>query len=111
MGDYISIKDFPNNLPIMEVDRNFNNQQKTVSSTGNEMLVQFVTDQEMTDQGFYAKFHYVPINSNCEDWLDMTTQTLTSPDYPTIDCSWVIRASMGSTINIQFQSQVEVGIL
>lgn len=90
----------------MEVDRNFNNKQKTVSSTGNEMLVEFVTDQELTNQGFYAKFHYVPINPNCEDWLDMNSQnqSLSSPDYPTIDCNWVISASMGSTITIQFQS-------
>ena len=88
----------------MEVDRNFNYQQKTVSSTGNEMLVEFVTDQELTNQGFYAKFHYVPINTNCEDWLDMNSQSLSSPDYPTINCKWVISASMGSTIRINFLS-------
>ena len=88
----------------MEVDKFFNYQQKTVSSTGNEMLVEIVTDQVLTNQGFHAKFHFVPINPNCEDWLDMNSQSLSSPDYPTIDCNWVISASMGSTITIQFQS-------
>ena len=69
MDDYISIKNYPSNIPIMEVDKNFNYQQKTVSSTGNEMLVEFVTDQELTNQGFHAKFHYVPINPDCKSWL------------------------------------------
>ena len=86
----------------MEVDGNFNYQQKTVSSTGNEMLVEFVTDQELTNQGFHAKFHYVQINPDCNSWLG--SQYLISPDYPIIDCNWVISAPMGSTITIEFSS-------
>ena len=86
----------------MEVDGNFNYQQKTVSSTGNEMLVEFVTDQELTNQGFHAKFHYVPINPDCKSWLG--SQYLISPDYPIIDCNWVISAPMGSTISIQLHT-------
>ena len=105
MVDYISIKNFPNNIPIMRLDKNYNNyNKKTISSTGNEMLVHFVTDQEGTAQGFRAKFHYLPIEANCQAWLNMNSQYLMSPDYPTIDCSWVISASMGSTISIQFET-------
>ena len=68
------------------------------------MLVQFVTDHEDTLDGFSARIHYTPINQNCKDWLNITSGYLTSPDYTTLDCSWVILASMGSTISIQFHT-------
>ena len=66
------------------------------------MLAQFVTDHEWTDNGFSAKIHYTPINPTCKDWLNINSGYLTSPEYPTLDCSWVITASMGSTISISF---------
>ena len=69
------------------------------------MLVQFLTDDEVVFEGFRAYFHYIPIEPNCANWLNMTAQLLKSPDYPTIDCSWVITApSTDSTINIQFEN-------
>ena len=69
------------------------------------MLVQFITDHTATWQGFRAYIHYMPIESNCANWLNMTAQLLKSPDYPTIDCSWVITApSTDSTIVINFET-------
>ena len=68
------------------------------------MLVQFVTDHENMWEGFSAKIHYTPINPICNDWLNITSRILTSPEYPTMDCSWVISASMGSTISIYFHT-------
>ena len=68
------------------------------------MLVQFVTDHEYNCQGFSAKIHYTPINPVCKDWLNINSGYLSSPEYPTIDCSWVISKSMGSTISIQFHT-------
>ena len=69
------------------------------------MLVQFLTDYEDVEIGFRANFHYVPIDPNCENWLNMTTQVLKSPAYPTINCSWVITASFtDSTIGIHFEN-------
>ena len=68
------------------------------------MLVEFVTDHVRTFWGFSAKIHYTPINPTCIDWLNITARYLTSPDYPTIDCSWVITVSKSSTISIQFHS-------
>ena len=77
----------------------------TISSSGNHMLVQFFTDGENNYLGFRASFHYMPIEPNCANWLNMTTQLLKSPDYPTIDCSWVITApSTDSTIAIYFEA-------
>ena len=76
----------------------------SISSSGPHMLVQFVTDHEYNADGFSAKIHYTPINLNCKDWLNITSQILTSPEYPTMDCSWVISASMGSIISIYFHT-------
>ena len=77
----------------------------TISSSGNHMLVQLLTDDENVQRGFRAYFHYMPIEPNCANWLNMTAQLLKSPDYPTIDCSWVITApSTDSKINIHFET-------
>ena len=77
----------------------------TISSSGKDMLVQFLTDDQDVFEGFRAYFHYIPIEPNCANWLNMTAQLLKSPDYPTIDCSWVITApSTDSTIVINFET-------
>ena len=68
------------------------------------MLVQFVTDNEWISEGFSAKIHYIPINPICKGWLNINSGYITSPEYPTQDCSWVITASMSSTISIQFHN-------
>ena len=69
------------------------------------MWVQFLTDDDQEYLGFKAFFHYIPIDPNCENWLNITAQLLKSPDYPTIDCSWVITApTTDSTIIIHFEN-------
>ena len=70
------------------------------------MLVQFVTDQRIFEMegGFSTKFHYTPINPTCKDWLNIDSGHLNSPTYPTMDCNWVLTASMGSTISIHFHT-------
>ena len=77
--------------------------KKTVSSTGKYMSVQFQSDDMLVWYGFGAYFNQMPIsNANCADWLNMNTLTLTTPDYPTINCKWIITTSMESTISINF---------
>ena len=66
----------------------------TISSIGKDMLVQFITDDFAVEKGFRAYFHYIPIEPNCANWLNMTAQILKSPDYPKINCSWVITAPL-----------------
>ena len=69
------------------------------------MLVQFLTDDYDVHWGFKASFHQIPIEPSCAKWLNMTAELLESPDYPTIDCSWVITApSTDSIINIQYEN-------
>ena len=69
------------------------------------MLVHFLTDDTYVKSGFRASFQYIPIESNCLDWLNMTALLLKSPDYPTINCSWVITApTIDSTITFHFDT-------
>ena len=81
-----------------------NDNKKSISSSGSHLFVQFVTDHEWTYLGFSAKIHYIPINSICKDWLNIDSGYLNSPEYPTIDCTWMITVTMSSTISIQFQT-------
>ena len=77
----------------------------TISSSVKDMWVQFLTDDDQEYLGFKAFFHYIPIEPNCANWLNMTAQLLKLPEYPTIDCSWVITApTIDSTIIIQFET-------
>ena len=83
----------------------FNSKKMTISSIREDMIVQFLTDNDDIFLGFRAYFHYIPIDTNCGNWLNMTAQLLKSPDYPTTDCSWVITAStIDSTIIIHFET-------
>ena len=77
----------------------------TISSTGKDMLIQFLTDDHIVWAGFRAYFHYIPIEPNCANWWNLTAQLLKSPDYPTINCSWVITAPLiDDNIIIHFET-------
>ena len=91
-------------MPISKLDSGFNDNRKSFSSYGSQMLVQFVTDDEYTDIGFSAKIYYMPINPICKGWLNINSGYLNSSEYPTQDCSWVITVSLSSTISIQFHN-------
>ena len=82
----------------------YNDIKKSFSSSGYQMLVQFLTDHVYSLPGFSAKIYYTPINPICKDWLNITSGYINSPEYPTQDCSWVIAVSMTSTITIQFHT-------
>ena len=99
MGDFLSIFDGRDlqSHEIQKFDTHFNNNKRTISSSGKDMLVQFFTDALTRKRGFKASVHYMPIESNCANWLNKNTQLLESPDYPTNNCSWVITASSSST--------------
>ena len=107
MGDYLSTYDGPSLKSSPAISRwgyESGYKEKSYSSSGPYMLVQFVTDHENKYFGFRAKIHYIPIDPICKDWLNINSGFLTSPEYPTQDCSFVITSSMGSIISIQFQT-------
>ena len=104
--DYVSIYDGSNfqSPQISKFNSHANWNRKSFSSSGNHMLVQFLTDHEYNLSGFSAKLQHIPINTICKDWFNITTRVLTSSEYSTIECSWIITASIGSTISIQFHT-------
>ena len=68
------------------------------------MTIQFITDDVAVHTGFKAYFDRIPIDLNCFDWLNTTSLILASPEYPNMDCTWVITAPtpVGSTMSIIF---------
>ena len=114
-GEYVSIYDGSNlqSPMISHLDGKHRRNQwhtdlviKSISSSGDHMLVQYVSNNHQTNSGgFYAQIHHTPIDPICGDWLNFNSGFLISPEYPTMDCSWVITApSIGDTISIQFPS-------
>ena len=104
-GDYLLIFDGKNlqSQLILKLDYSQTHTKKIISSTGKYLTVQFLTNDDETNWGFKSFFNYIPINPYCSNWFNMTTKLLESPDYPTIDCSWVITAPfIDSLIVIQF---------
>ena len=87
-------------------DGTFSSHKRTISSSGKDMLVQFFTDDYQTARGFSGSFNYVPIDPDCANWLNLTTQLFKSPDYPTVYyCSWVITgSSINDRIDIHFDT-------
>ena len=105
MGESLSIYDVQdhNITKIAQLDYNFNDNKKTVSSKGNHnMLIQFSSDDFSVDKGFYGLINYILINENCADWLNETTLVL--QDSLITECNWIITApTVTSTITINFQ--------
>ena len=89
-------------------------QKKVISSTGNNMLVEFRSDEIYENIGFSALIHYSPLPSKeCEKGLDMTKKTIQSPNFPdsytnNLSCKWLISVPYGSHITLKFL-QLDVG--
>ena len=83
-------------------------QKKIVSSTSNNMLVEFRSDDDWEDNGFSASIHYSPLPSKeCEKGLNMTIKMIQSPNYPDLydnkmACKWLISVPHGSHITLNF---------
>ena len=85
-----------------------------VTSSGNQMLVSFLTSIYYRHQGYYALIHENP--HFCEQWLDWEDRTIRSPTFPdkktkSRSCVWLLRANEGYTIGvnvIHFQVNVRL---
>ena len=67
------------------------------------MTIQFITDDQAVKQGFKTYIHRMPVDQNCVDWLNTISLILASPEYPNKDCIWIVTASIGWTMSINFQ--------
>ena len=73
------------------------------------MMIHFTTDCCFTGDGWLAYYEYVPFDQQCTDWFDIATFSITSPDFPVIDCSWVILAPQLSRITVSGFTEVNTG--
>ena len=83
-------------------------QKKIISSTSNNMLVEFRSDDFLQSMGFSASIHYSTLpNKLCEKGLNMAMKTLQSPNYPNVyendlNCKWLISIPHGFYITLKF---------
>ena len=90
--------------------RNSRWQKKILSSTNNQMLIEFRSDafRQFISNGFSASILYSPLPSiKCVKGLDMTMKTIQSPNYPdsynnNVDCKWLISVPYGYHITLKF---------
>ena len=122
-GDYITIYDIQsdgkpklisnltgsdNGPAVMEKDPEYQWWKKIISSSRNNMIVEFNSDYNMEMSGFSAIIKYVKMPSNeCESWLDMDKRTIKSPNYPNtyrnnMLCKWLIIVENGFYLTLEF---------
>ena len=83
-------------------------QKKIISSSSNNMLVEFRSDAVFEFIGFSASIHYSPLTSKeCDEGLNMSMKTIQSPNYPdsygnNMSCKWLISVPHGSHITLKF---------
>ena len=121
-GDYITIYDIDNdgnyvlisNLTGPDVGPKSqmaysNWDKKVISSSSNQMVVEFKSDDTLEYSGFHVSIDYFPMPSqDCATWLDMNDKTIKSPNYPNlydnnILCKWLITVQHGFHIALDFQ--------
>ena len=83
-------------------------KKKVISSSSNNMLVEFISDDFLQSMGFSASIHYSTLpNKLCEKGLNMAMKTLQSPNYPNVyendlNCKWLISVPHGFYITLKF---------
>ena len=96
-------------MKIGEVYGNSNNKLlKSISSSGKSIFIDFKKQLDgntwYENVKFTALIKYKKINFDCQTWLDVKKNILMSPNHPNnINCSWVITASFGSYIILNFE--------
>ena len=83
-------------------------EKKIISSLGNQMMIEFRSDDSLELSGFSASINYYPLQSeDCNSWLNMNEGNLKTPDYPNtyhnvISCKWLITVKHGYFISLKF---------
>ena len=95
-------------MKIGEVYGNSNNKLlKSISSSGKTLFIVFKKqEQDLLNEKteFEASIKYNKIMSACQNWLDVNTNILTSPNCSnTTNCTWLITSYFGSYIILNFK--------
>ena len=98
--------DGPNDMSmkIGEVFGNSNHKLvKSISSTGDNLLVDFKKQNDVGNVEIIALIKYKKIVSNCQTMLNLEKNVLLSPNSSDINCTWLISLNFGSHITIDFR--------
>ena len=81
---------------------------KSISSSGKSMFINFkkqmIRNFKTENSSFSALIKYKKINHDCQTWLDINTNILTSSNHSNnTNCSWLITANFGSYIILNFK--------
>ncbi|XP_054903943.1 suppressor of tumorigenicity 14 protein homolog [Poeciliopsis prolifica] len=81
----------------------------SVVSSGNIMLISFISDTSAQRPGFEAQYKIIPKNeaSQCDHVLNKNEDNFTSPFYPSfyppaMKCTWTIKVSAGNKVRVTF---------
>ena len=105
----LNIYDGPDeqSMKIGEVYGNANNKLlRSISSSGKTLFIDFKKQDKFGNEKteFEASITYNKIMSACQNWLDVKTNILTSPNNPnTTNCTWLITSNFGSYIILNFK--------
>uniref|UniRef100_A0A3P8T8K2 ST14 transmembrane serine protease matriptase n=1 Tax=Amphiprion percula TaxID=161767 RepID=A0A3P8T8K2_AMPPE len=80
-----------------------------VVSSGNIMLINFITDTDVSHPGFVAEYKAIPLMNvkKCGEVLSSNSGVLTSPLHPSfyppaVDCKWTIKVPAGMKVRLKF---------
>ena len=110
--DFVVIFDGIENSPFMIKSIGWNHFGRSISTTQNNMVVQFFTDNFGTATGFNASIHYTLKDATCEPWLKISFSErigkLESPYYPDLfnnsaSCNWLLFIPQSNIENITLE--------
>ena len=84
-------------------------EKKIISSSSNEMIIEFKSDDILESTGFSLSIQFTPFqNDMCQSCLDIKQKILKSPNYPksygnNVTCYWIITAQHGYHITLELQ--------
>ncbi|XP_043934264.1 embryonic protein UVS.2-like [Protopterus annectens] len=105
-NDYIKVYDGNSRSSNVLLDRFCGTAMPpSLISSGNYMLVEFVTDETVSAPGFKARYSEV----SCGQTFMTSSGVFSSPNYPStypdnMDCTWVIITSPGKRIQLQMNA-------
>ncbi|XP_071787824.1 cubilin-like isoform X2 [Asterias amurensis] len=106
--DYVQVYDNSTNALSPDMGRYCGSSPPPIlTTTGNMMTVIFHTDSSIAREGFTASYVALDATTVCGGELNQDTGVITSPNYPdeyphNRQCTWVISASSGRQINVNF---------
>ncbi|KAM6162076.1 cubilin isoform 2-T2 [Erethizon dorsatum] len=122
-GDYLVLKNGPDiySPPLGTQGRNGHfcgsHPPSTLFTSDNQMLVQFISDNNNEEQGFKIRYEAKSLACGGNIYIHGADSTgyVTSPNYPNnyppnADCVWIVSAPPGKSVRLQFEDQFDIDV-